>query len=402
MPKFRFTAIDEKGKVERSTIIAHSDADVEEKLLGRGLTLIKLTPAKESAAAGFFIRRAVKTRDLIEFYHRLSQTLALGLPIISALEENEKIISAPYLKRVIEEIRIGIESGNTLHQAMRRFPKVFMPLDLAVVRLGESSGILPRSLEELAEFLEWREDIRSTIKRAAIYPTFIIAAILAVIGVWVGYVLPQMTQLLVEMGVSIPGVTLTVLRISHFVRSTWPLLLGVFMALASLFYLYQKTDRGRLVVHRLLLKIPVLGRILHNIALTRLSHNFATMYDAGINISGIFDILSDKVLGNRYLEKQLRKVYEEVQHGESIADGMQAAEGFPTLLVGAVRNGETTGTIDDAFRRLGKFYDGEVKKSVQALINVMEPLSIAFLGGVFGLIALSIMLPLYDVIADFK
>ena len=402
MPKYRYKAIDAAGKTIRGTVIAFSEADAEDKLRQRELTLIHSQLARKSVLAGFLINRRVKPRELIEFYYRLSQTLELGLPLLSALEENEKIIPTAFFRKIIEEIRMSIEAGNSLYEAMVQYPRIFESLDLAIVRLGEETGVLPGSLKELADFIEWKEDIRATIKRAAIYPAFIILAILAVIGVWVGYVLPQMAGLLTEMGVALPTVTQVVLNVSHFVQNYWLWLLGGVLITFFLAYLYQKTPQGKILFHRYMLKLPLFGGILAHIALARLSQNFATMYTAGMTINNIFEILSDKILGNRYLELQLKIAFEDIQRGESISDAMAAAKGFPTLLIGAVRNGETTGTIDEAFKRLGNYYDGEVKRNVETMINALEPLSIIILGGIFGLIALSIMLPLYDVISEIQ
>jgi len=402
MPKFRYKAIDAAGKTSRGTLVAFSEASAEEKLQERGLTLIASQPVVKSNLADFLLSKRIKPRELIEFYYRLSQTLELGLPMLSALEENEKIIPTAYFRKLIEEIRMAIEAGNSLYEAMSQYPHVFEPLDLAIVRLGEETGVLPGSLKELAAFIEWKEDIRSTLKRAAIYPSFILLAIVAVIGVWVGYVLPQMAVLLTDMGVALPTVTQVVLKVSLFIQTYWLWLLGGLLITLFLAYLYQKTPRGKILFHRYILKLPLFGGILTNIALARLSQNFATMYTAGMTINNIFEILSDKILGNRFLEQQLNIAYEGVQRGESISDAMAAAKGFPSLLIGAVRNGETTGTIDDAFKRLGSYYDVEVKRNVQTMINALEPLSIIILGGIFGLIALSIMLPLYDVIAEIQ
>ena len=402
MPKYRYKAIDAAGKIKRGTIASFSEFNAEEKLHQKGLTVIHSQPARESRLADFFISRRVKPRELVEFYYRLSQTLELGLPILSALEENEKIIPTPFFRKIIEEIRMSIESGSSLYEAMVHYPRVFEHLDLAIVRLGEGSGVLPGSLKELAEFIEWKEDIRSTLMRAAIYPSFIILAIVAVISVWVGYVLPQMAGLLTEMGVALPGVTQMVLSISHFMQNYWLWLLGGGLISGFLVYLYTKTPKGKIQFHKHILKLPLFGGILSNIAIARLSHNFATMYTAGMTINNIFEILSDRILGNRYLEGLLTVAFEDIQRGESISDAMEATNGFPTLLIGAIRNGETTGTIDDAFRRLGNYYDKEVKRNVETMINALEPLSIIVLGGIFGLIALSIMLPLYDMIAEIQ
>jgi len=337
---------------------------------------------------------------LIEFYHRLAQTLDLGLPVLSALDENAKVLPSKPLRAIINEVRVAVEGGNSLHEALERFPDVFHKFDLSIIKLGEKSGVLPKSIKDLAEFLEWKEEITAIIKRAAIYPSFIFTAILGVIAVWIGYVLPQMATVLTEMGIDLPGITKLVLTTSIFVQGNWIKLFLVALAVPIILWFVHRTPRGGVLIHWIILKIPLIGSITSNIALTRFSRNFATMYESGMSMSGIFSILADSVLGNRFLEGRLAMAYEEIQQGRSLADGLENVGGFPPLLVGAVRNGETTGTLDSAFMRLSEYYDEEVKKTVGALLSALEPITVVLLGGIFGLIILSILLPLYDVISE--
>jgi type II secretory pathway component PulF len=402
MPKYQYKAIDTAGKVVRGTVVTLSAEDVEEHLARKGFTLIQNKPVTEGIRGRLESTGRIKPRIQIEFYHRLAQTLEMGLPILSALEENARILPSKFFSRIITEVKIAIEGGRTLYEAMSRYPRVFDKLDLAVIRLGEQSGVLPKTMKDLADFLEWKEDIRSTIKRATIYPSILMLVILSVIGVWVGYVLPQMAVLLNEMGVALPPITRAVLAISHFLQTNWFWLLLVLFVGLTLLYGFQKTKRGSILFHRLLLQVPIVGVIARNIAIARLSHNFATMHASGMTIGSIFEILAGNVLGNRYLEKKLGQAYAEIQRGRSISAGFEAAGAFPPLLLGAIKNGETTGTLDSSFHRLGDYYDGEVKRTVQVLVNALEPLTIIMLGAVFAIIVLSIMLPLYDVIGQFK
>ena len=216
MPKYQYKAIDSTGKIIRGKVVSLSMADVEENLSRKGLTLIKSKPLKKGIRGKLEYAGKIKPRILIEFYHRLSQTLVMGLPMLTALEENAKILPSKSFSMVVTEVKVSIESGKTLYEAMSRYPKVFNKLDLAIIRLGEQSGVLPNAMKDLADFLEWKEDIRSTIKKATIYPSFVIFIIIAVIGVWVGYVLPQMAGLLTEMGVALPEITKTILSTSLF------------------------------------------------------------------------------------------------------------------------------------------------------------------------------------------
>jgi type IV pilus assembly protein PilC len=401
MPKFHYQAVDNTGRLVKASTVAASDRELETKLADKGLTLVSSQMHTDGFMSKSILGERIGNRDIIEFYHRLYQTLELGLPMLSALEENAVQLPSKPLRRVVDKMRIAIENGNTFTAAMSQSPKVFGKLDLAIIRMGEETGVLPKCLKDLSAFLEWKEEIRATVKRAAIYPSFVIIVIVAVIGVWVGYVLPQLAGLLVQMGVKLPAMTRFILDLSSFFRNWWMVITLSAVVCGILFYLIQRTDKGGVQVHRQALKMPILGAVISNIAMARLSNNFATMYQAGMSINGIFEILSENVLGNRYLERLLRKAFDAVQGGDSISDGFEKAGGFPPLLLGAVRNGESTGTLDVCFKRLGNYYDQEAKRTVQTLIAAIEPMSIIMLGGVFGFIVLSILLPLYDVIGKF-
>jgi type IV pilus assembly protein PilC len=401
MPNFRYQAIDNNGRLVKGSLIAASDRELDAKLTEKNLTLISGEVQAKSFFSKSLLGERIGKRDVIEFYHRLYQTLEMGLPMLSALEENAVQLPSRSMRRIVDEIRIAIENGNSFTDTMARFPKVFGKLDLAIIRMGEESGVLPKCLKDLSAFLEWKEEMRSTVKRAAIYPSFIVIVIVAVIGVWVGYVLPQLAKLLLQMGVALPTMTQLILNVSHFCQNWWPLLLlGVVVVVLGV-YVTQRTEKGGVLIHRQVLKLPIIGGVIASIAMARLSHNFATMYQAGMNINAIFEILTENVLGNRYLELLLKRAYEAVQRGDAISDGFEKAGGFPPLLLGAVRNGESTGTLDVSFARLGKYYDRETKRTVQGMIAAIEPMSIIMLGGVFGFIVLSILLPLYDVIGKF-
>jgi type II secretory pathway component PulF len=400
MPSYSYRAIDDDGRIQRGKVVALGENDVEERIAQEGLTLIQSKELKVSRLEKVFAGGKVKPRILIELYRRLSQTLEMGLPIVTALEENSKMLPSVSLKQTLSEVRVGIENGHTMHEAMSRFPSAFSKLDLSIIQIGEQAGIMPQCLKDLSDFHEWKEDIRSTIKKAAIYPCFVLVALAAVIGVWVAYVLPQMTVLLKEMGAEIPDVTQTVLTTSLFIKANWLWFICGLAVIAVFLLLMQRNRKGVVILHKYLLKIPLVGRVVQNIALARLGHYFATMYNAGMSINIIFEILTDGVLGNKFIESRMTAAYHDIQQGHTIASSFRKAGGFPMLLLGGIKNGETTGTLDEAFNRLGEYYDGEVKRSVQIMLSNIEPITIFVLGGVFGLIVLSILLPLYDVMGE--
>lgn len=246
MPNYRYRAIDAAGRLSRGTAMAFSEADIEERLRQKGLTLVESRQVSANAFSDLVAGGRIKPRLLIELYHRLAQTLELGLPILSALEENARLLPSKALRKILNEVHMAIEGGSPLFDSMSRFPKVFSKLDLGIVKMGEQSGVLPKCLKDLANFREWKENIKSILRRATIYPSFVVTAILAVIGVWVGYVLPQMAVMLTDMGVALPGITRTVLQVSLFSRTHWPWLLGLALAVPVVLYLLQKTPTGEL------------------------------------------------------------------------------------------------------------------------------------------------------------
>jgi type IV pilus assembly protein PilC len=399
MPNFRYQAVDDSGREFKGVAIALDESDVERQLSRTGLSLIHCRQVKESIWAQW-AGASVKLRTVVEFYHRLAQTLEIGLPILSALEENSRYLPSRPMRRISGELKVAVEGGRSLYEAMGAHSRIFQKLDLAIIRMGEQTGVLPACLKQLAAFLQWKDDLRSHIRKATIYPSFVIVAIVAVIGVWVGYVLPQMVNVLTEMQVTIPRPTLMVLATSEFIKAHWPWFGLAAIVLPLSLYFYQRTEEGGLRFDRYLLKIPLLGTVMRHIALARLCHNFATMFGAGMAIQQIFATLADHGLGNRYLEEGLKIAYREIESGETIAGAFETAGGYPTLLLGAIRNGEATGTLDQSFKRLGDYFDQEVQRTVTALLSAIEPMAIISLGAVFGLIVLSILLPLYDVMGS--
>ncbi|WP_054033183.1 type II secretion system F family protein [Desulfatitalea tepidiphila] len=396
MPNYSYKAVDRSGRVVKGMAVALDETDVELKLSHAGLALIQSRSVQENILSRWS-SASIKLRTVVEFYHRLAQTLEIGLPLLSALEENNRYLPSKPMRRISGEIKAAVEGGRTLFEAMGAHGRIFSKLDLAIVRMGEQTGVLPACLKQLAAFLQWKEELRAHIRKATIYPAFVVVSIVAVLAVWIGYVLPQMVKVLAEMQVVIPAATLLVLQVSDFAKAHWLWFCLSGGVAAGSMYLYQRTDNGGIRFDRWLLKIPLLGMVLRNIALARLCHNFATMFGAGMAIQQIFSTLSDSGLGNRHLENRLKIVYKEIESGEGIATAFEAAGGYPSLLLGAIRNGEATGTLDQSFQRLGDYFDAEVKRTVQALLSAIEPMAIIALGAIFGLIVLSILLPLYDV-----
>ncbi len=397
MNSYRYQAVDPAGRIVKGSIPAAAESDLESELERRGLIL--LSASLHRGLFGFRnLARRPRSRLLIEFYHRLAQAVEIGIPIVTSLDEIGRSLPSPRLKEIVGELQSALEKGNSLQEALSRYPEIFQPLDVAMVGMGEKTGRLPQCLKDLADYHEWRDGLQAVFTKALLYPAFILAVISAVIGVWIGYVLPQMAAVLQELGVVLPEVTMRLIAFSEFVRRYWPVLLGAAFAASGMGLGFRKTGSGRMATDRWLLRFPVIGPIAYRVCLSRLCRNFATMLEAGMNLNIIFSTIARNTLGNRHLEERLQEVQREVERGESLSEAFERIGAFPSLLIGALRSGESTGTIDIAFRRMGEYYNREVERGVQVLLGFIEPAAIVCLGGIFGLIVLSIFLPLYDVL----
>lgn len=399
MNSYRYKAVHPDGRIVKGTFRAATKSDLESEFERQGLVLV--SASLRSGLFGFRrLARRPRSRLLIEFYHRLAQAIEIGIPIVSGLNEIGRSLPSHRLREIVGELQSALEKGNSLQEALSRYREIFQPVDVAIVGMGEKTGRLPQCLKELAEYYEWREGLRAVFTKALLYPAFILAVISAVIGVWIGYVLPQMAAVLKELGVILPQATIWLISASGFVQRYWPVLLGAVLAAGCAVLLFRKIGALRIATDRWLLQFPVIGPIAHKVCLARLCRNFATMLEAGMNLSAIFSTIARNTLGNRYLEGRLQEVQREVERGESLSGAFERFGDFPRLLIGALQNGESTGTIDIAFRRMGDYYNREVERGVHMLLTFIEPAAIVSLGGVFGLIVLSIFLPLYDVLGQ--
>lgn len=191
MKNFRYLAVDEEGRTSRGKALAQNEEALARELRRMGLELIQCKAARESGFSRIG-KGKVPPRLMIMFYSRLAQSLDVGLPIIATLEDNAKTITSPTLRKIVADLIISLEAGNNLQQSLQQFPHVFSELEVSLIGMGEQTGVLAESLKDLAAFMEWREELKSTIKKASIYPAFLALAISLVIAVWVGFLLPQM------------------------------------------------------------------------------------------------------------------------------------------------------------------------------------------------------------------
>jgi len=400
MPRFSYIASDEqnniiKGKTElpdRSSVIS---ALTKQKLRPISIRVLK---AKKSSIDfdHLFEPTKVKQDQLVSFTRQLSAMVGAGVPLLRSLSSLEKHSEDAALKKILGTIVKDVEGGTNLGDAMAKHPSTFNDIYVNMVRAGESAGILDDILKRLAAQLEKSTAIRKKIKSAMAYPMVLVfITVLAFFGLML-FVIPQIGKILVDLGgadAKLPGITLFMLAISGFITSFWyilfPAIGGVIFGLSR----YVKTKKGRWQFHSLLLKIPAVSTIIKKISIARFARTFSALMGAGVAVLESLDVTS-RAVGNVLYEEAIKSAAIEVKNGKSLSSVIESNELFPPIVAQMLGVGEETGQTDTVLIKVADFYEEEVDLAIQGISSIIEPVMIVVMGGMVGMIAASVMLPI--------
>lgn len=288
-----------------------------------------------------------------------------------------------------------LRGGSSLSDALSRHPAIFSDIYISTVKAGETSGGLVPVLQHLTNYLEWQDALTSEIKRATIYPTTVLIAVLGLIGVLVGFVFPKILPVILGLKVPLPFITRALIAASNFVRHGWYWILLAGASFFVLIRLFKVNEGGRLILDAIKLRLPVIGALVEKICLSRFSHHLGILLGSGIDISQSLS-MAERVVGNAVIAQAVSEAREKVIQGGALWRSLQETGVLPPLVIRMIFIGETTGTLDSTLQRVTEFYDREIPAAVKKLFAVLEPLIIAVLAGIVLLVALSIFIPLYD------
>jgi type IV pilus assembly protein PilC len=302
-----------------------------------------------------------------------------------------------YFKTVIESIREDVEAGSTLNQAKRKFPNVFNDLYCNLVSSGEQSGSLDIMLRRLAEFLEKIVKLRSQVRQAMIYPTAIIIFAVLVVIFMLWRVIPVFANVYHELGATLPSLTAFILALSQFVQNYIVFIFLGIVAVVLAIRFWRKTESGRKITDKIILRFPLFGALLEKVGLSRVTRTLSTLLSGGVPMLESLKITS-ATSGNVIVEESIMKTRSMVAEGTSLTDSLKATGRFPFMMVQMIGVGEATGTLDEMLAKLADFYDEEVEASVAALLSVLEPILLIFVGGVVGVIIVAMYLPIFTLL----
>lgn len=337
----------------------------------------------------------VTHKDMVIFARQFATMIDAGLPLVQCLDILGNQNENPEFKKVIIKVKQTVEGGATLADALSKHPKVFNRLFVNLVAAGETGGVLDVILNRLAGYLEKNAKLTKQVKGALVYPAIVVVVSFVVTLVLLVFVIPIFQKMFTDFGQALPGPTQLVVNLSEFTRDNVGLLfLGICATVAG-FTAIAKNARGREILDRVSLKLPVFGPLLQRLAVAKFTRTLATMLSSGVNILEALDIVA-ATSGNVVIEKGLKVVRQRVSEGRTMAQPLGEIPVFPSMVVQMISVGESTGAMDAMLTKIADFYDDEVDSAVAAMMSMLEPIIMAFLAVILGGLVISMYLPVFS------
>lgn len=401
--KFFFKAKTELGEVREGFVDAISAEFATEILQKNGLVVLSIEGEKKEIPLMYQFQKlweGVKPQELAMFFRQLSTLIEAKVPVTNSLNAIAEQIDNDYLRVVIREMRDDIDDGMPFSETLERHPDVFSPLVINMVKAGEISGGLQRSIRFVADNIEKNYHLTSKIKGAFFYPGFVII-VAGVIGFLViTFILPKITQIITDMQIAVPWYTKVLMWIGDFMSNYWgAVLIGIAGAIGGLFY-YVQTPAGKNDMEEIVLKIPVVGAIASRMYLIRFAENLGALLHGGIPIVRALDVVGN-VVGNHVYRDVIEKATGEVRTGGSMSRVFAASPVIPPMVTQMVKIGEETGSTVNVLKSVSDFYTEEVEVMTRNLTSLIEPILIVILGIGVAILVVGVLMPIYNITAQF-
>lgn len=403
MPEYFYIAKSLEGKKKTGTLEAENEKELAQKLRAEGFILVRAIPKEKPKkrfefSLPFF--RSIPLTEKMMFTRNLQVMVGSGLSLPRCLEVLANQTKNPYFKDALLEIKEEIRKGKTFSAAVSEHPDIFPELFQSMIEVGEESGTLEEVLKNLSLQMEREHDLRSKIKGAMIYPAVIISAMFAIGILMLILVVPQIAKTFEELQIELPPTTQFVIALGTFLAEKWYLFILGLVFFLFFFFQFIKTEKGKIIFDKVLLKIPVISPIVKksNSALT--CRTLSSLISAGVPIVKSLEITS-KTLGNIFFQKALEKVAKEVRKGEKLSDSLRGYETlYAPLVIEMIEVGEETGETSKVLSKLADFFEGEVSLTTQNLASVIEPILMIIIGGMVGFFAISMIQPMYSMLGS--
>jgi len=363
----------------------------ELRRLGITPTVVKPKPKPLFGAAG----KPVKPKDIAFFSRQMATMMKSGVPIVSALEIIGSGHKNPRMAKLVGTVRADLEGGSSLYEAISRHPVQFDELYRNLVRAGEGAGVLETVLDTIANYQENIETLKGKIKKALFYPAMVIAVAILVSSVLLVWVVPQFEDIFKSFGTDLPVFTQMIVAASRFmVGWWWAILLLVVGLVVGTTFLYKRSPKMQHTLDRLILKVPVIGQIMHNSAIARFARTTAVTFKAGVPLVEALGIVAGAT-GNKTYEDAVLRMRDDVSVGYPVNMAMKQVNLFPHMVVQMTAIGEEAGALDTMLFKVAEYFEQEVNNSVDALSSLLEPLIMVFIGTIVGGMVIGMYLPIF-------
>jgi len=399
---FQYKVRDKAGNTVTGTLVADSEMLVLQRLREMGYTPLEVGKEKKGLAFEINIKKAkVKLKDLSVFSRQFATMINSGLPILRAMSILAEQTDNKLLGQTLAKCRTDVEQGASLSGAFAKHPKVFNDLYVSMVKSGEMGGSLDTTLLKLAAMLEREVHLRGKIKSAMTYPVAVVGLVFLIMAAMLLFVVPQFEGIYGQLGGTLPMPTRVLLMMSEAFKKYWFMFIGACFVARFLIRRYKATEKGRLQLDRLKLRVPVFGALFHKTAMSRFSSTLSMLLSAGVPILQAFDIVTDTV-NNKVVSGAVTDVQSSVREGESIAKPLARHAVFPPMVVQMIAVGEETGQVDTMLDKVAQFYDQEIEAAVDALTSLIEPLLIAVIGACVGGAVIALYMPMFGIISEIE
>jgi type IV pilus assembly protein PilC len=400
---YAFKAADLTGAPQKGQMAGASKQDVTDQLRAQGLTVHDVSEVKSGLKMELrLMPQRVKASELTVMTRQLSTMISSGMTLLRAFYVLEEQAENEKLKETLSGVREDIEAGLLLSDALGRHPKVFNPLYVAMVRAGETGGVLEESLERVAAQLEADDSLRRQVKAAMMYPAVVLSFAFLVLIALIAFIVPVFVGVFKDFGGELPLITKFTVGLSDFVTGKWYILITLMVGSVVGFKKWKSSEMGRPQWDAFRLKIPFkIGDTVQKIALARWSRTFSALYSAGVPILQAIEV-TGQTAGNAVLEKAMVDVVESVKQGGQIAAPLRDSPIFPPMVASMIAVGEETGGLDSMLSKVADFYEDEVAAAVKAMTSILEPVMIVLVGGIVGFIVIAMYMPMFKVYDSIK
>lgn len=400
MPTFSYQAKDEKGGLIQGTMEAEGQTAVASRLQAMGYFPLRIRDEKKArhAAAGFFQnlgRQRVKTADLTTFNRQMSDLVGAGVPLVKAL--NILVTQTPNetLRDIVNQISSDVQGGDTLAQAMAKHPRAFSKLFVAMVRAGETGGMLEGVLQRLADFAEAEQELKGRVQSILIYPAIMIVVGATAVTILMTVVMPKIVRIYQDMNQALPGLTQTLIAISNVFAQFWWAIGGGVIALVLATWRFYQTEDGKTLFDKWALQMPVLGSVIQRREIARFARTFGSLLRNGVSILPALEIVTE-VMANNVVRREVGQIPHHISQGEGVANPLRQSKVFPPVVVNMIAIGEETGRMADVLLRVARSYEVEVDRAIRNLVSLIQPMIILILGLVVGFIVIAMLLPIFS------